>query len=173
MGHGRIEIRELELVSLALDQRIKDFEDIVHVARITRVIEYKNGRNKLRKNKKNLNEINQDEVETENGDGNRVTTQTVYYVTTALSITAEEFLDINRAHWGIETGLFYGRDFSYLEDRQILNKGNSGINMVSFRNFSIGLKNRIKIDYLPNSFNFFEKNKDFLLKALQPNCRGA
>lgn len=58
--------------------------------------------------------------------------------------TPARLLKIRRAHWGIETGLHYRRDFTFKEDATRMTVGNTGKVMASINNLVIALTRQAK-----------------------------
>lgn len=70
------------------------------------------------------------------------TCEIAYYVTsrTREEMTPQELLDATIGHWeGIENGTHYVRDVSFGEDACQISKPTAARNMVTLRNFAIGL----------------------------------
>lgn len=64
------------------------------------------------------------------------------YLVTSLSAqqaNAEQVLQLNRAHWGIENRLHYVRDMAFDEDRCRARKGSTPQVLACLRNFAISL----------------------------------
>ena len=74
-----------------------------------------------------------------------VTAVEVVYGLTSLTrseATAEDLLDLSRAHWAIENGLHHVRDVTLGEDRCRVRRGQSARVLASLRNVAIHLLRR-------------------------------
>jgi predicted transposase YbfD/YdcC len=109
-GHGRVEIRRLQVATVAG----LDFPHATQALRITRRIRPLNGR--------------------------RWRTVTVYAVTslTAVQASPARLADYVRGHWGIEA-LHHIRDVTFAEDASQLRTGTAPRAMASLRNLAIGI----------------------------------
>lgn len=83
----------------------------------------------------------------------KITHQVVYGVTslTAQEAGPERLLEIVRAHWGIENGLFYRRDETLGEDRCRLRIGHAAQAMTIINNLVLGLLLRQGIKNVPEA----------------------
>lgn len=83
----------------------------------------------------------------------------VIYGITSLSreeITPTKLLQMTRAYWGIENGLHYRRDVTFLEDRTRMTKGKMGHAMACINNLVLGiLLGKLKYRYLPAARRYF------------------
>ncbi len=84
----------------------------------------------------------------------------VIYGITSLSreeITPEKLLKKTRLYWGIENGLHYRRDVTFLEDRTRMTQGSAGQAMACINNLVLSiLLGKQKYRYIPSARRYFD-----------------
>jgi len=65
--------------------------------------------------------------------------ETVYFITSKKDLTAKQAAKHLRMHWSIENNLHWQKDYTFLEDRQTLRKGNAPLVMTFLRSMCISL----------------------------------
>lgn len=134
-GHGRLTKRHLQASTRLAGQL--DWPGVQQVCRIERVV-------------------------TEKG----VTSTEIAYAITSLSAeraTADQLLEYNRGHWGIENRLHWVRDVSLGEDACRANLGHSPQNLAAFRNAALSLLRLSGVEgILPTLRDFAARPYDLL-----------
>ena len=112
-GHGRIEIRKIQMSTV-----LNDYLTFPHVKQVFRI-----------------------ERITFNLEGELMRTETVYGVISLSPEKADvvRLLKLNRGHWCIENRLHYVRDVTFDEDRSQIRKGSGPQVMATLRNLAISL----------------------------------
>jgi predicted transposase YbfD/YdcC len=112
-GHGRLEVRQLRVSTELVGY--SDMPGLAQVAEVrTRRITSKTGQRQ----------------------------EQVHYLFTSLppaQAPPGRLLALSRGHWGIENQLFHVKDDSFGEDRHVLQRRSSGINMSALRNIALAL----------------------------------
>jgi len=129
-GHGRIEAR-----TITVSSQLKDFLDWPYLEQVFM--------------------LNRRFTYTKTGE----IREGVIYGITSISrerITPQELLQKTRSYWGIENGLHYRRDVTFLEDRMRMTKGSAGHAMACINNLVLSiLLGRKKYRYLPSARRYF------------------
>lgn len=89
-----------------------------------------------KENWKNLNTIGM--VESERCIGDKVTTETRYYIS-SLDNDAKQFAKAVRGHWGIENSLHWVLDVAFREDESRIRKGHAASNLAVVRHIALNL----------------------------------
>ena len=115
-GHGRLEVRECRVIT--------DREELAYMDPAGEWPQ--------------LSSVAQVSYERQAGGG---TTEQRYYICSRL-LTAEEFLESARAHWGIENQLHWVLDVAFDEDHCRVRTGNAAANLSVVRQMSLNLLRR-------------------------------
>jgi predicted transposase YbfD/YdcC len=124
-GHGRLETRTLTASSM-----LNDYLDWPAVGQVLQL--------KRRTIKLNTGEILED---------------TSYGITslTEKMASPRQLLTVQRMYWGIENGLHYRRDVTFMEDNSRLSSWHAQHAMAAINNLVIGLMSRIGVQRIPNA----------------------
>jgi predicted transposase YbfD/YdcC len=92
-----------------------------------------------------------------------------YFISSIPHLTAEQAAEIIKSHWGIENNLHWQKDWTYLEDRQTLRKGNAPQIMSLIRSTWIGVMRELGITNISETLRSFilepTKHRQFLKQA--------
>ena len=115
-GHGRIELRKITTSEML--NTYSGWPGLAQVYRLERQFQWRR-----------------------NGHSYRTSYEVEFGITslTRTQASPEHLLRIRRAHWGIETGLHYRRDFTLKEDATRMTVGNTGKIMASINNLVLAL----------------------------------
>lgn len=113
LAHGRLETRSIEVLSTPPNKF--HFPEIRQIGKIVRT--------------------------RENAKTGKRECETVYLITshTSETLSAQKFLEYNRAHWQVENKLHYVLDDTYREDRMTMRKGAGPKVMASLRTLAVSL----------------------------------
>lgn len=93
---------------------------------------------------------------TENKKTGKTFDETVPCISNLINPTAEQFGQIVRRHWAIES-MFYVRDATMHEDRHTMHTGSGALNFALLRSLVIGISSITKSRSLPDSTWRFRK----------------
>lgn len=121
-GHGREQTTMVEISNdCDMEDLGLDWQDIAWIGRVRRT-----GRRPYYQRRKHTTRLQPfDEIS--------------YFIASEPDLSAEQAAGLVRGHWGIENRSFWQRDWTYLEDRQTLRKGNAPQVMSALRNFWLGV----------------------------------
>jgi predicted transposase YbfD/YdcC len=131
-GHGRIEIRTITTSEML--NAYAAWPGLAQVYRLERQFQWRR-----------------------NGRGYRTSYEVEFGITslTRTQVSPSRLLHIRRAHWGIETGLHYRRDFTLKEDATRMTTGHMGKVMASLNNLVLGLTRQAKFQNAPTARRWF------------------
>lgn len=84
--------------------------------------------------------------------------ETVYFITSKKELTATEAAKHLRKHWSIENNLHWQKDYTFLEDRLTLRKGNAPLVMTFLKSMCISLFAAYSIASVTTAIANFQKN---------------
>lgn len=131
-GHGRIEIRTITTSEML--NSYATWSGLAQVYRLERQFQWRRTGHTYR------------------------TSREVEFGITSLSrsqVSPSHLLHIRRAHWGIETGLHYRRDFTLKEDATRMTTGAMGKVMASINNLVLALIRQAKFHHAPQARRWF------------------
>lgn len=153
-NHGREITRTVEISrDFDMDDLRKDWQDIAWLGKVTR----KGRRPKKIKTKAGIRSIMKDFYEE------------TYFISSIPNLTAKKAAQIIKGHWSIENRLHWQKDWTYLEDRQTLRKGNAPQVITLFKSLVIGLFHQLGLNEISKTLRSFNKDlkphQAFLQKA--------
>lgn len=124
-GHGRIEVRKCEAVSIP-----KSLAESIN----RKVM--KSDNKGIRIPWKGLNTVCR--IQSERTLNNKSSSETRYYIS-SLSSNAEKLLSVIRSHWNIENKLHHVLDVTFMEDQCRVRNGHAGENLAVMRRLALNL----------------------------------
>lgn len=85
--------------------------------------------------------------------------ETVYFISSKPDLTAQEAAKIIRGHWCIENNLHWQKDYTFLEDRQRLRRGNAPAVMTLLRSCCIALFKLFDFASVSTAISNFNQNE--------------
>ncbi len=85
--------------------------------------------------------------------------ETVYFITSKNDLTAKDAAKHLRKHWSIENNLHWQKDYTFLEDRHTLRRGNAALAMTFLRSICISLFATCSFASVTTAIANFQKNQ--------------